>query len=685
MNFTELSQQIKLHFNEMQKYPLFRVDVTGLWEIYLSSFEEGDDPIFRDPESSSHNCNRDRHFIQNYGDVVAIIDGEVVSLWDIEVEKPYTAPMTALRNAVHRSSIKERFILTKGYLDALPYEKVKKSPYQIGYVKTLKQYTPEEVNKFGIVNASDIYEFSHFHVYLNEIDASGKSIEALTGSHRDAVQVLLRGLREIPKDTLELVVDLINQGSLLNADSYLKSVKDFLALKIAYDQSSDKEVFVWLNGNVPVAKFRNTLAGTLCVELSEGKELNDACRDWNKRADPVNYMKASAPVTQRMIDEAQKVINELGYNFERRFATIDDIDVNQILHRNDREFKSAQLFDKVKPSVSTRHKRSQFDSVQEVTIEKFMSEILPTVSSLEMFVENRMSDNFVALVTGNENLFTWNNPFSWTYSNNLTGKSQIAQNVSKAGGKIDGVLRFSIQWNEDGRSVCDFDAHCQEPKGEHIFFNSYKGRKTDQGGMLDVDMIRPAKTGVENITFDSLTKLRNGSYRFWVKNYDEGKNSGFKAEIAFNGETYEYVFPESYGDNINVASVNFNNGVFTITHHHPHTESNKEVWGITSNMFHKINLVCLSPNYWGENNVGNKHYMFFLDNCKSDTPLRSFHNEFLNAKLRDHRKALEILANFTKLEPDSKQLCGIGFNSTVRDNVILKLGGSHQRVIKITF
>ena len=40
-------------------------------------------------------------------------------------------------------------------------------------------------------------------------------------------------------------------------------------------------------------KFRNTLIGVLCSELSEGMELNKACENWNKRVDPINYKKAS--------------------------------------------------------------------------------------------------------------------------------------------------------------------------------------------------------------------------------------------------------------------------------------------------------------------------------------------------------------------------------------------------------
>ena len=104
-----------------------------------------------------------------------------------------------------------------------------------------------------------------------------------------------------------------------------------------------------------------------------------------------------------------------------------------------------------------------------------------------------------------------------------------------------------------------------------------------------------------------------------------------------------------------------------------------------TNNFHKVNLVCLSPNHWGDNNVGNKHYFFMLETCKSPVPIRSFHNENLLPELAAHRKVLEVLGNTSTIESTDKQLSGLGFNATVRDELIVKLQGTHKRVIKIKF
>jgi len=135
--------------------------------------------------------------------------------------------------------------------------------------------------------------------------------------------------------------------------------------------------------------------------------------------------------------------------------------------------------------------------------------------------------------------------------------------------------------------------------------------------------------------------MRNGVYKFHVHQFSARNSQGFKAEIEFNGEIYSYEYKNPVVGRIQVADVTFNNGVFTIKHILPATEgqgTTQEIYGLETNNFHKVNLVCLSPNHWGEYGVGNKHYFFMLDGCKSPVDVRSFHNENLCSELLDHRK-----------------------------------------------
>jgi hypothetical protein len=74
-----------------------------------------------------------------------------------------------------------------------------------------------------------------------------------------------------------------------------------------------------------------------------------------------------------------------------------------------------------------------------------------------------------------------------------------------------------------------------------------------------------------------------------------------------------------------------------------------------------------------------------LNDCICPTSIRSFHNENLIPELAQHRKVLEVLGNTTMIESTNKQLSGLGFNATVRDELIVKLSGSFKRLIKIKF
>jgi hypothetical protein len=697
----EFRKLIQQQFNKMCKTgKLFRSSITGaqLWEIYLKNTEKS---VFRDPNSTSFNCNNCNNFIRRYGNVVSIDENyNIISMFDIDIDGEYSIAAKELSKALKSSTISEVFFETFEELNKLPYESCKKTnnTFKLGIFENYKQYTKDEVQKYGNVEEGKVYTFNHFGLDLPKefVDQSGKSVESIMGEFRDAKNVFQRAMEEISLDTLILVKDLINQGSLLDGTTHLYKIEQIIPLKKEFDKIrgySKTELsynWCWVNSyKLPFAKFRNELIGVLCSELSEGMELNTACQNWNKRVDPANYMKATAPITKKQIEEAKKFVQENGYeeSFDRRFATIDDIKASEILHLNsgDSKIKSVSIFDNVK-STSTRHKRAEFDKVETVSIDKFMRDILPGCTSIEAFLENRMEGNMVSLTTANnpdsKPIFKWSNNYSWTFNGNLAGKSQIKENVKAAGGKITGILRSSLQWNdEDTKGIVDFDLHCKTPFSE-IYYSSKIDRTSK--GWLDVDMINPTKTGIENITWQEI--LKDGVYKFFVRNFSGHKNhNGFKFEIEFGGNIFNYQYNERFTSDINVATITVKNGEISIIHHLPESSSSKEIYGLETNNFHKINLVCLSPNHWDENNVGNKHYMFMLDKAKSPISIRSFHNENLIPELASHRKVLEVLANQCMIESTDRQLSGLGFNNTVKDELVVRLQGSHKRIVKIQF
>jgi len=700
MDFKQFNKVLQQQFELLTKAKLFRVKVTGqeIWDTYLGGFSRENDPVFRDPASTTHTCNNDKNFIRRYGNIVAIIDGKVVSMFDVNVEGTiYEDSVKAVKNLIESSIVENVFFETFTELNILNYEKTKKDQpiFQLGNTRSLKVYTQDEADKFGVVTPGPVYEFHHFHVFLptSFVDKGNSSVEAIMAGYRDAKNVFQRGMQEITLEALQTVSDLINQGSILNAESHLDKVQKFIGFKKEFDliPNALQDNWCWVKSfGLPYAKFRNELVGTLCTDISNGVDLNEACLTWNKRADPANYMKALAPITNRQKEEAEKFVVENGYveSFDRSFANIDDISMSDITHMNiGTKTKSAGLFKDVKTSSDKALTLKEFDKVETVSIDKFMSDILPNTSSVEILLENRFNNNFVALTKAatkdSKPLFKWNNNFAWTYIQNLTGKSEIKEAVKTAGGKVDGVLRFSIMWADGNGDNSDLDAHCIEPSGNEIYFSNKVSSKTR--GNLDIDITQPGgRLAVENITHPELIKLQNGTYKFFVHQFSARSSKGFKAEIEFNGEIFQYEYNRPVSGNVDVAYVTFNNGQFTIEHKLQSSSLSKEIWGVETGKFQKVNLMCPSPNHWADNNVGNKHYFFMLENCHVDIPLRSFHNEFLTTELLQYRKQLEALSASRMISPSGKDLSGIGFNATVRDTIILKLSGTHNRVIKVT-
>lgn len=713
----ELTKLLQAQFEKMcATGKLFKSSLSGeeVWKLYLSSFKKEDNPVFRDPESSTYNCNCCHNFIHRYGNIVAVdANYNIITIFDIAAPAEYTNSCNAISKALKEKPIVNVFFEAFHILNhLLNYSSVKKADtiFQIGFSKNFKQYTQEDVDKYpGIVKVNEIREFHHMHLFVPKqfIDMSGASIESIIAPYRDSKALLKRAITEIPLDTLILVKELIQQGSLLDGTTHLHKVdkmielyKDASKLQVPLTKDSTSLIFdnwCWVASYKNIyARFRNELIGVLCTELAEGVDINTACINWNKRVDPANYMKAVAPITKKQIEEAKKFVADNGYeeSFDRRCATIEDIKAADILHLNvgDGKVKPVSVLDQVIPSATTRHKRSEFDKVEEVSIEKFMQDILPTCTSVEAFLLSKHKNNLVTLTTSvnkeSKPIFKWQNNFSWTYNGNLAGKSQIKEAVKAAGGIVDAVLRFSITWNEDGRDIVDLDAHAVQPDRTEIYFSNYNGRKTSMSGMLDIDMIRPLNLGVENIFWTDEQKMGNGWYRFFIHNYDGGYNKGAKAEIAYKDSVLNFVISENIRGNIDIASIKIEDGeIVDVKASKYLTDSvdvQAEMYGLNTGEFHKVNLICLSPNHWTDH-VGNKHYFFMLEGCKSPVDIRGFHNENLTSELLQHRKVMEVLGNTLKVKSTDDQLSGLGFNSTVHDEIILRLKGTFKRIIKVKF
>lgn len=89
-DFEVFSSKVHAQFTEMSKDELYTVDISGdtLYELYLSAFPEGTNPIYK--ERTEHDCSCCKNFIRNIGLVVSIQNNELVTVWDVvDVPFPY--------------------------------------------------------------------------------------------------------------------------------------------------------------------------------------------------------------------------------------------------------------------------------------------------------------------------------------------------------------------------------------------------------------------------------------------------------------------------------------------------------------------------------------------------------------------------------------------------------------------
>lgn len=684
MEFTEMRDMLMDHFNEMVKDVnyLFEVavDKDELWNLYLDSFPAGTNEIYR--ERRWHDCSCCRQFIKSIGNAVVIKDNKIETIWDFKTnDTTYQPVLNALSDFIKSHAVSDIYV-----------SKFKK-------IGTQKNY--EEMEN------GHIHEWTHFYVELPDrfVDKTSRSEGDIKGGYRDTRNVFKRSLDEISMDALDTILELITSNTLYKGEEWKNALTEFRRYKREYDKlssDSEKNLYVWkksVKAGIAIGRIRNHSIGTLLVNVSEGMNLDTAVKKYEQIVAPTNYKRSKPIYSKKMLEDTQKKIVELGYmdSLARRYAKLDDITVNDILFSNKDSAKridgAIDIFGELAKNTKGG-KAKKFSKVEEVTVDTFINDILPTAREVELYLENKHSSNLVSLIApenkDSKSMFKWGNNFGWAYSGNLTD-SDMKDRVKAAGGNVTGDLRFSIQWNEDGKDNCDLDAHCIESTGYEIYYGSAKKPNfSPTRGQLDVDIIYPSgKVAVENITWANRNAMKDGVYEFFVNQFSGSVKNGFRAEIEFDGQIYSFDYPHSMrsGENVKVAEVTLNNGKFTIKELIPSSVSSKEIWGVKTNEFVPVSVICYSPNYWSnvENKVGHRHVFFMLKGCINEENPSGMFNEFLIQDLYEHRKVMEALASKMRVEDTDDQLSGVGFAMDKRAEVVVKVIGSVERVLKIKF
>lgn len=685
MEFHKLRDLMQKHIANMVKNAdkLFVVDVDGdklYQEIYLGSFPEGTNNLFR--KKNEYECSSCRRFIKSFGPVVTIKNGVVTTAWDFVVGDPvFQVVVDALSAFVKSLPIAGQFITVESKFGTdTTYETVD------GNVLTWHHLACEIPAKF---------------VYRGK-----ETVGETTNNINTRYAVFKRALDEVTEDSVATVLELIAQGLYKGAE-YKRQVVEFQKLQTQYKAfNGDKSLWAWEKSATidgAVAGIRGSSIGTLMADIAEGVEMDDAVKKYGFKVDPENYKHSKAVFTEGMLKKAKETVAELGLmeSLPRRFAVLGDIGIDNVLFAN-RDVVGLMADDDPFASLAkvTVSKPKAFNKVDEVTIDKFVSDILPLSSSVEVMFEHGHIKNLVSLIAPVNkeapSLFKWDNGFSWAYKENLAD-SAMKEKVVKAGGKVNGVLRCSISWNEKGDNNSDYDLHCIEPNLNEIDFRKKEGHSS--GGNLDVDIMIPFTdhraranngTAVENITWPDKSKMQEGIYTFFLHVYTHSGRTGFAAEIEFeDGQIFNFEDRSDVKGKVAIAKVEYTKaGGFKMLDNMGGTSScrSTEAWGLTTGQFYPVSVVSYSPNFWdGQKGIGHQHYFFMLKGCVNNESPNGFFNEFLRVELEKHRKVFEALGSQMHVADSENQLSGLGFSASKPNTLTVKVQGQTTRVLKVLF
>lgn len=645
MEFKSFSEAVSVQCEKMQKDSprAYLVDITKeeIWDAYLAAFPEGSNPVFR--ERTVHDCQTCRAFVRNMGALVTLNDKmQYITVWDNyeHLDEPYRTVSETMANLIGSYKIKEVF-----------------APRENAYGSQRTATRRED---------GTVEQYHHFYGQVHR-KYRHASPDAHRGDASTNYATLKRAVDEITPDAIQEVLDLMDSNSLYRGEQYRAMVAELQTIQRKVGDYGDlRDNYLWDRHTQSVARIRNTSIGTLLVDLSEGVNLERAVGKYEAVVAPANYKRPKALITAAMIDKALAQVRELDLELalERRFAKLSDVSVNDVLWAS----KSAQsvmrdgLRDLLMAAPQVKRKEADITRAQEITADEFLKTVVPSAKQMSVYFTHAAQGNLVSLsapVHSDVNrLFPWDNNFAWAYIGDVT--DSIKARVKRAGGAVDGKLRVSLAWDNSD----DLDLHCGTPDGGHIYF----GNKC---GILDVDanggFIMNPTDPVENMNFQT---LQDGVYTFYVHQfYRRNANSeGFTLEVAYGGTSKQYFFAGSVAPNSTVGTIHIEvreGEVAKVTVKDARLSSNfpgVNVWGITTGTFVPVTALMYSPNFWGDNSVGNKHWIFALEGCVNDLPIRGIYNEFLRSELTPHRKVFEVLGSRTTCLVTPEQISGVGFS-----------------------
>ena len=193
------------------------IDPNDVWDYYLKSFPEGTNPMFR--ERTEYDCNCCKNFVRNIGNVVSISSNGIQTIWDVAVPEYFQDVADSMATYIRTGSF---------------------SDYYVSSEKTIG-YKPNSDNSSDII-------WDHFRTTVpRNFIVSAPDKASILGELRNTKDVFKRGLEDLSLVSAEIVLELIDQGSLYRGTEFKPQVVKFIANKKQYEalgSDTQKEIFI---------------------------------------------------------------------------------------------------------------------------------------------------------------------------------------------------------------------------------------------------------------------------------------------------------------------------------------------------------------------------------------------------------------------------------------------------------
>lgn len=410
---------------------LFRTHNEDLWDIFISNLPE---------DARQHYiCNTCHGFVRRYGGLVTINeDGSITSvIWDPgSTPELFKNSVEALKKKVESSKISGVFC-----------------------------------SKDSILGTPCTGEWNHMYAnlpYQLKADNPLYRPNEIEAEYLEKFKTVMNALKEYTPNTVTTAINIIDNDALFAGDKVLGVAKWFnkvITMWYSNLPSATKTRLLWREVAMAPTGYchiKSSMIGTLLDDIQDDSmDLDAIRRRFADKMDPLKYMRPQAAPAEANIKRAEEIFAKLGLekSLDRRFATIDDIDVKLWESKKEEEPRQeGVLFGhlKAKDAINNNN-RALLDGLpfKRMTWDRFRQDILPNAVSIEAKLDySRM--NFSTFLTQTNDdaapILKWDkvdkrNPVSFYLYRN--GSTCTSKNIAPGFNEIVAICYDPVAWYSD--------------------------------------------------------------------------------------------------------------------------------------------------------------------------------------------------------------------------------------------